>query len=398
MAYTVKAGDSWWRLAERMTGSGRNAARVRDFYRRKGIYRLHAGMRIPKVRGIRGVGGGRALAALGSRARANIEQFGTAGSLAGFEGISPTGSPDFFRGQPRVTAGADPTLERAASGVTGGRGGDPTDAILAPRSGSAIRTAGRGGDPTDAILAPRGMGTSPFDPGHLFQTGTGGFQPQQPVTGGRGGDPTAAITGRGGGKSGDTPGFFEIMGMEASLEGTDPLTNSVRISAGLPPNLRASAVAEDKPPTGIQSGTFSPTSILRWQGIINAAQMGNPEELVGYISIRVANKIQAAVRSGNRNHLPETMSSAVALRIADDFGFASIQEFFDKLGYTKISEEIWAKNYETGVVGGSGAYTYTSSYYGSARYSGSRGRRARRTGGGVNYGGNILVNWDIGSG
>lgn len=160
----VRRGDSIFSIAKRLGLPASNAARVRDFLRRAGLdpNNLRTGQQGRASIDLGRVGGGRATTA-----------------IAGQLGISPTGAPQGAGGIAQGIGGPQASLDtQVVQGLgqppaEGGRGGDPTSQINAPRSGSGLPPSigGRGVDPTDAILAPRGggefQGTTPEATGSL---------------------------------------------------------------------------------------------------------------------------------------------------------------------------------------------------------------------------------------
>lgn len=367
--YTVRSGDNWFKIAQRVFGDQNLAARLAD--KNPGVT-LSPGVVI-KTRGIatRRRGGGAALAAR-------------------FPGVSPTGVPGGVGAitpteeVPGVTpAGERPPAELAPQALMGDVEGIAARGFAAaptpPPLGEPLTMAGL----TGAEIGPRrrgapgafGMGPVSMPTGEPLVTvgeGVAGpFGRPSPAT-----TPSIAPT--------TAEPFVTIGEGVAGPFGRGPLGPTLAQPGAeyVRPTPAGEPEVVDTTIMPIAPGSPQATTMAaRWTGLA-IAEYG---------------------RTGNRNFLPEVITTPVALHLtgwletAEGEDILTVNNLFssDNLSYTEIEPGVWAKNPEVTYTGG---YTGAVGYAGR-RYGRGRGTRGGRTGGagGTQYGPR-LTQWRIGFG
>lgn len=398
MAYTVKSGDNWFSIAQRVFGDQRFAARLRD--RNRGVT-LSPGVRI-KTGGI------------------DVSRIGGGAALATFAGISPTGvAPTPGAVTPAGEAlGIPIEIARAQREAREGVTAERPPAELAPQA-LMPGTEQLGAEAPVTVQAER-KGRRPY-----------GVAPERVEVQELGGLPAPGIVPY---EAPPPPAYYTPPLRQDLPEGIGPTT----YIAPPPPSLGLFGLGPvvEGLATGLGAGfeqigeAFAPSTVQVMGGTRPPGEAGRhapagaeyvsptpsaqdtaPMPTGQYVSGRVAiaqaatwtaRALSYAVEQNNRNYMPEVITSPVATLIlssTDIETFAgenitSLNELFasDALGYTEIEPGVWAKNSEVTYTGG-----YTGAIgYGGRRYGRGRGTRGGGGGGagGVQYGPR-LVQWRI---
>lgn len=373
MAYTVKPGDNWFKIAQKVFGDQRFAARLAD--RNPGVT-LSPGVRI-KTGGIdvSRIGGGAALAAQ------------TAGmSLIGVPGEQiSTGIP----GQVPITTavteevlGVTPTGQRPPAELA------PQAQMVGPEQLVAPVVTPTFGEPITLAGLAAGIGPQPPAPG----LGVAGPYGRPPPVAAVAGEPVLGEIGIAGpfGRSPVTP----------TMAPTPPAEPFVTIGEGVAGPFGRAPIRPTIAPPGAEY--VIPTPAERDTTIMPTGQYVSGRVAIAQAATWSARAVKEYFDSGgNRNFLPNVMTSPVATLVLsvemetfDGEPINTLRELFsdDALSYTEIEPGVWMKNPEITYSGGyGGSIGYTGRRYGRGR--GVRGGRVAGAGG-TQYGPR-LVQWRI---